>query len=61
MRSGSPSGVSSRNGPAICLRCGRKVDNKEDLADVLTDSVCLLFGKAETVTLKFQVFCVQGE
>lgn len=56
MRFGSPSGVSARNGLAICLCCGRKVHNKEDIADGLTDSVCLLFGGTKAVTVKFQVF-----
>lgn len=35
--------------------------NKEDLTDELIDSVCLLCGKAKVVTVKSQVFSVQGE
>lgn len=38
-----------------------KVDNKEDLAEVLTGSVCLLFGKVKALTVKLQVFSIQGE
>lgn len=58
---GSQSGVSSGTGLAICLCCGRKVDDKEDLTDAFTDSVCLLLGKTKAVTVKFQGFSVQGE
>lgn len=58
---GSQSGVSSGTGLAICLCCGRKVDDKEDLTDGFTDSVCLLLGKTKAVTVKFQGFSVQGE
>lgn len=61
MRFGSQSGVSSGSGFAIGLCCGRKADDKEDLADGFTDLVCLLFGKTRAVTVKFQGFSVQGE
>jgi len=40
----------------LCLLCGRKADNKEDLADALTDVLCLLFRKAKAETVKFLFF-----
>lgn len=61
MKFGSQSGISSGSGLVICLCCGRKVDDKEDLTDGFTDLVCLLFGKTKAVTVKFQGFSAQCE